>query len=426
MMKKFLKLFTILLFVFTAILVAGCDGTKQQGVTDEEILVGNTAATSGAYAAVGVPFNDAMQAVFKEINDKGGIDGRKIKFITYNDEFDASKGITYTERLVEEDKIFALVGHFGTPTVGATVDYIQEIGIPMVYAATGINDLYFEESPMNPVLAVQPIYKTDGRLMAARAVKEKVYGEAKDAALPENAKIGVIYTNDDAGKSIKEGIEDQLKDLNLNNNAIYEQVSDNYSSAINKFKDQNVSVVIIAANQIPFSGILTQMADSELEVPVFSSYVNADVTAVPERVKDGTVDIDIYVNAWVDVFSTKGAADVQGFMATINNSDLSDEKKAQYLTNSFAIAGYIAARVFVEGLERVAEKGEELTWENYIKAMESKIIEIPMGGTVDFTGGKRWGIDSMSLLKYTPAAGEVAESFAKVREIEKLDDILKK
>lgn len=425
-MKKFLKLFTILLFVFTAILVAGCDGTKQQGVTDEEILVGNTAATSGAYAAVGVPFNDAMQAVFKEINDKGGIDGRKIKFITYNDEFDASKGITYTERLVEEDKIFALVGHFGTPTVGATVDYIQEIGIPMVYAATGINDLYFEESPMNPVLAVQPIYKTDGRLMAARAVKEKVYGEAKDAALPENAKIGVIYTNDDAGKSIKEGIEDQLKDLNLNNNAIYEQVSDNYSSAINKFKDQNVSVVIIAANQIPFSGILTQMADSELEVPVFSSYVNADVTAVPERVKDGTVDIDIYVNAWVDVFSTKGAADVQGFMATINNSDLSDEKKAQYLTNSFAIAGYIAARVFVEGLERVAEKGEELTWENYIKAMESKIIEIPMGGTVDFTGGKRWGIDSMSLLKYTPAAGEVAESFAKVREIEKLDDILKK
>jgi len=425
-MKKFLKLFTILLFVFTAILVAGCDGTKQQGVTDEEILVGNTAATSGAYAAVGVPFNDAMQAVFKEINDKGGIDGRKIKFITYNDEFDASKGITYTERLVEEDKIFALVGHFGTPTVGATVDYIQEIGIPMVYAATGINDLYFEESPMNPVLAVQPIYKTDGRLMAARAVKEKVYGEAKDAALPENAKIGVIYTNDDAGKSIKEGIEDQLKDLNLNNNAIYEQVSDNYSSAINKFKDQNVSVVIIAANQIPFSGILTQMADSELEVPVFSSYVNADVTAVPERVKDGTVDIDIYVNAWVDVFSTKGAADVQRFMATINNSDLSDEKKAQYLTNSFAIAGYIAARVFVEGLERVAEKGEELTWENYIKAMESKIIEIPMGGTVDFTGGKRWGIDSMSLLKYTPAAGEVAESFAKVREIEKLDDILKK
>lgn len=425
-MRKHLKLFTILLLTLTLFIMVGCGGNKQQGVTKTEILVGNTAATSGGYAQIGVPFNDAMLAVFKEINDAGGIDGRKIKFITYNDEFDASKGITYTEKLVEEDKIFALVGHFGTPTVGATLDYIQEKGIPMVYAATGINGLYFEKSEGNPILAVQPIYKTDGRLMAARAVKEKVYGANKDAALPANAKIGVIYTNDDAGKSIKEGVEDQLKALNLNNNAIYEQVSDNYSSAINKFKTENVSVVIIAANQIPFAGILTQMADSELYVPVFSSYVNADVTAVPERIKDGTAPIDIYVNAWVDVFSTKGAQDVQDFVATINNSDLSQEKKTQYLTNSFAIAGYIAARVFVEGLKRVAEKGEELTWENYIKAMESAPIDIPMGGTVDFTGGKRWGIASMSLLKYTPASGQIPESFAKVREIETIEDILKK
>lgn len=425
-MRKHLKLFSILLFALTLFLMVGCGGNKQQGVTDTEILVGNTAATSGSYAAIGVPFNDAMMAVFKEINDAGGIDGRKIKFITYNDEFDASKGIAYTEKLVEEDKIFALVGHFGTPTVGATLDYIQEKGIPMVYAATGINGLYFEKSEGNPILAVQPIYKTDGRIMAARAVKEKVYGANKDAALPANAKIGVIYTNDDAGKSIKEGVEDQLKALNLNNNAIYEQVSDTYTSAINKFKSENVSVVIIAANQIPFAGILTQMADSELHVPVFSSYVNADVTAVPERIKDGTSPIDIYVNAWVDIFSTKGAQDVQDFVATINNSDLSQEKKTQYLTNSFAIAGYIAARVFVEGLKRVAEKGEELTWDNYIKAMESEPIDIPMGGTVDFTDGKRWGIASMSLLKYTLATDQTPEAFAKVREIETLEDILKK
>lgn len=142
-----------------------------QGVTEDTIKVGNTAATSGAFAGVGVPFNEAIKAVFAEVNAAGGIGGREIEFITYDDGFNAANGLTYTEKLIEEDEVFALVGHFGTPTVGATLDLIQEVGIPMVYAATGINALYFYESVGNPVMAVQPIYRTDGRMMAARAVK---------------------------------------------------------------------------------------------------------------------------------------------------------------------------------------------------------------------------------------------------------------
>jgi ABC-type branched-subunit amino acid transport system substrate-binding protein len=114
-----------------------------QGVTDTTILVGNTAAVTGAFAAVGVPFNDAIKAVFESINEAGGIGGRTIEFISYDDEFNAANGVTFTETLVEQDEVFALVGHFGTPTVGATLDYIQTQGVPMVYAATGINGLYF-------------------------------------------------------------------------------------------------------------------------------------------------------------------------------------------------------------------------------------------------------------------------------------------
>ena len=177
-----------------------------QGVTDTTITVGNTAATTGAFAGVGVPFNDAIKAVFEAVNEAGGIDGRTINFITYNDEFDATKGVTFTETLVEQDEVFALVGHFGTPTVGATIDYIQTQGVPMVYAATGINALYFQESVGNPVMAVQPIYLTDGRIMAARALTENIYGNGTEA-FPTNGKIGVLYTNDDVGNSIKAGVE---------------------------------------------------------------------------------------------------------------------------------------------------------------------------------------------------------------------------
>lgn len=396
-----------------------------QGVTDTTIKVGNTAAVSGALAAVGVPFNDAIKAYIKMVNDEGGIGGKQIEFITYDDGFDGATGAALTEKLAEEDKVFALVGHFGTPTVSATVDYIAEYGIPMVYAATGINALYFEESPMNPIMAVQPIYMTDGRIMAARALHEDLYDGAKIA---DDAKVGVLYTNDDAGSSILAGVKAQVKADGKEANLVVEAVSEGtYATAVQKLKDAGVCAVILAMNQVPFKESLVAMDDAQLEVPVFTSYVNADVTAVDHtKYKEAR---PIFTNAWVDVFSERGQEDVGAYIACINQADLSDELKQAYATNAFATAGYIAAVVFVEGVKRVEENGDVLTWENYIKAMEQGPIDIPMGGTVDFSDGHRWGIDSMSLLQYTLTpveGGDPTEAFAKVREIEVLGDIAAK
>lgn len=430
-MKKVLLI--VLLLVGTLGLVACTEEDKVQGVTETTITVGNTAATTGAFAAVGVPFNDALKAVFEVVNEAGGIGGRTIEFITYNDEFNAENGLAFTEKLIEEDQIFALVGHFGTPTVGATLDLIQDVGIPMVYAATGINGLYFEESVGNPVMAVQPIYLTDGRLMTARAVKESVYGTNGDQALPANAKIGVLYTNDDVGNSIKAGVEAEAEILDMEDQFVYEAVTaDTVATAVQKLKTDNVQAVILAVNQAPFGYSLSALYDADLDVPVFSSYVNADVTVVnPQQ-----APTHIYVNAWVDIFTTEGQAAVQEFVAAIAGASfLTEEQKTAYYTNSFAIAGYIAAKIFVEGLERVEANEEELTWNSYIRAMEEGPIDVPMGGSVDFSGGKRWGIASMSLLKYSFTVGDnpattdvvetdfVTEVFSKVREIETIEEI---
>ncbi|MFP4478242.1 MAG: ABC transporter substrate-binding protein [Candidatus Izemoplasmatales bacterium] len=403
-----------------------------QGVTDTSILVGNTAAVTGAFAGVGVPFNDAIKAVFEEVNENGGIDGREIEFITYNDEFDATKGVTFTETLVEQDEVFALVGHFGTPTVGATVDYIQDEGVPMVYAATGINALYFEESVGNPVMAVQPIYLTDGRIMTARALTEEVYGTNGDEAFPSDGTIGVLYTGDDVGNSIKAGVEAEMDVLGIAESRV-EYISaslDTMSAAVTDASFAGVDVVILAMNQEPFAAALDEMANQSFEVPVFSSYVNADPTYVdPAQYSE---DRPIFTNAWVDVFSEEGQAAVGEFATTIAGASFLDETtKEAYLTNSFAIAGYIAARVFIEGLTRVETNGDLLTWSNYISAMEEGPIDIPMGGTVDFSGGKRWGIASMSLLQYyvgdnpaTPDETETDfETFNQVQPIETIEEI---
>ncbi len=453
-MKKLLLLFSLVAF---GLVLVGCNGTTtaapttqapttqaptteegeqtSQGVTDTTIKVGNTAAVTGYFAAVGVPFNDAIKAVFKEVNDAGGIDGRTIQFLSYDDQFNAELGVTYTETLVEQDEVFALVGHFGTPTVGATLNYIQQKGIPMVYAATGINSLYFQESVGNPVMAVQPIYITDGRIMTARAVKEALYGVNEDQNIAADAKYGVLYTNDDVGNSIKAGVEIEFAELGIPTSRIYYiPVSElTIDTAVQLLKSYAVSSVILAMNQGPFAWTLTSMYNQELNVPVFTSYVNADVTAVDHTQYNPLRPI--YTNAWVDVFSTEGQAGVAAYIATIQQADLDEATKTAYFGNSFAIAGYIAAKVFVEGLLRVEANGDVLNWENYIAAMEEGPIDIPMGGTVDFSGGKRWGIASMSLLKYTYGLGDnpatpdvveddfLTEAFIKVREIETIEEI---
>ena len=406
--------------------------SSDQGVTDTTITVGNTAAVTGVFAGVGVPFNDAIKAVFEEVNESGGIDGRDIEFITYNDEFNANKGVTFTETLVEQDNVFALVGHFGTPTVGATIDYIQDAGIPMVYAATGINALYFEESVGNPVMAVQPIYLTDGRIMAARALTEEVYGINGDRAIAEDAKIGVLYTNDDVGNSIKEGIEIEMDVLGIESSRVEYTVTslDTMSSAITDLFFSNVDVVILAMNQAPFGAALSEMANQRLQVPVFTSYVNADPTYL--NPDEYTINRPVFTNAWVDVFSEEGQVAIGEYVNTIMAADfLDDATKTAYMTNSFAIAGYIAAKVFVVGLERVAANGQDLNWDTYIAAMEEGPIDIPMGGVVDFSGGKRWGIASMALLKYfvgdNPATDDVIETdfetFNQIISIETIEQI---
>ena len=401
-----------------------------QGVTPTSVKVGNAASTTGAAAAIGVPFNAGITAYFEYINGQGGVGGRTIQFVTYDDQTSPTTGLAHTQTLIETDEIFALVGHFGTWTVGATLGLIEEVGIPMVYAATGINSLYFQESVGNPVMAVQPIYKTDGRIMTARAVNEQIYGTNKDEALPAGAKIGVIYTNDDVGLSIKAGIDQEAEILGRTADMVYQAVTGySFVTAVAILKASGVSVVILAMNQEPFGYALTQMSNQSLNVPVFSSYVNADVTVVDHyRYNENR---PIYVNAWLDIVDPEGlygfSADYWAFVAVMTAAgyDGLTVGKANYTANAFAMAGYIAAAIFVEGLNRVEEAEEDLTWANYIAAMESEPLDLPMGGLVDWTGGKRWGIASMALLKYgfTDNEGVITEAFTKVQNIQTIEEI---
>lgn len=111
-MKKLVKL----LAVASLLVMGGCGNKGEssevaQGVSDDEIVIGNCAATSGAYAPVGVPFNAGIEAYVKYVNDQGGVNGRKLRFVHQDDEFDPVKGKACLQNLVENEKVFSIVGH---------------------------------------------------------------------------------------------------------------------------------------------------------------------------------------------------------------------------------------------------------------------------------------------------------------------------
>lgn len=373
------KIALLLASLTLAMAFTGCGKKEEaaQGVTETTIKVGNSAATSGAFAPIGVPFNAGIEAYFKMVNEKGGVNGRKIEFVHTDDEFNPEKGKAALDKLVNDDKVFAIVGHFGTPVVGATLDDLKEIGIPAVYFATGTGILYNENATKGEgdnIFPVQPVYPMEGRIMTAWAKGEF------------NAnKIGVIYTNDDAGKDLVKGIETEAKNIG-GIEVISEQVApgaEDVSSAVTKIKNANVDTVIIAGIQGTFPQIAKELAKQGNTKPALTTYVNVDKTMVDLVKADVADKFEIYGNAWVDV--TKPA--VAEYAKTV---------PAEFAANAYAMTGWIAADFFVKGLERVEG---EITWEKYIAAMEKEPIENPFGGMIDFANGKRLGTQEMSLAK---------------------------
>lgn len=377
------------------------DEEPAQGVFDDKIIVGNSAATSGNYAPVGVPFNAGIEAYFKMINEAGGVNGRKIEFKHIDDEFDPVKGKAALSTLVEDDKIFALVGHFGTPVVGATIEDVKEYGIPAVYFATGIGQLYNDkaEGKDRGIFPVQPIYQTEGQIMVARAVGDF---EAK--------KIGVIYTNDDAGKDLFAGVEAKAKELGVE--IVAEQVAagaTDVSSAVTSIKNANVDFVIGAAIQATIPTIVKELAAQNVNKDLITTYVNVSPVISEAVINEINGKFDVYGLGWVDL--VENADSLAAFA----------EWAPDYATNVYAMTGWIAGHFFVEGLKRVEGT---VTWDKYMDALESAPIKNPFGGEINYAGGLRAGTQEMNLSKV--GLVENAPGWVPVDGLQTMDSLLGK
>jgi branched-chain amino acid transport system substrate-binding protein len=167
------------------------------GVTATEIKIGNTDAYSGPASAY-ASFAKADAAFFKMVNDKGGVAGRKINFISLDDGYSPPKTVELVRRLVERDKVAFLFNNLGTPTNSAIQRYCNQHKVPQLFVATGAAK-WNDPKRFPWTIGFQPSYRTEAQIYTKHMLQEK-----------PDAKLGILYQNDDFGKDYVAGVRDVL------------------------------------------------------------------------------------------------------------------------------------------------------------------------------------------------------------------------
>lgn len=174
----------------------------EDGVFPDKIILGQTAATEGPTAKLGIGMRDGMLAAFKEVNDRGGINGRKLELVSKNDSYEPEQALANAKTLINEDKVFALIGSVGTPTSKAVEPFISELKIPYIGPFSGAQLL---RNPFKRyVVNVRASYFEETEKMAQYYVDDLHYKN-----------IAILYQDDSFGRAGLDGIKKALSKRNM-------------------------------------------------------------------------------------------------------------------------------------------------------------------------------------------------------------------
>src|SRR5580658_1156182 len=220
-----------------AALAAGAGSARADnapGVTDTEIKIGNTMPYSGPASAYGV-IGKTEDAYFKMINEQGGVNGRKINFISYDDGYSPPKTVEQVRKLIESDEVFLVFNALGTPTQSAVQKYQNTKKVPQLFLATGASK-WNDPKDFPWTMGFQPSYRVEARIFAKYILKNK-----------PDAKVAVFYQNDDFGKDYVAGLKDVFGDQTsklIIAEESYETSEPSIDSHIVKLKNTGVDVLV--------------------------------------------------------------------------------------------------------------------------------------------------------------------------------------
>ena len=322
------------------------------GATDTEIKIGNIMPYSGplsAYALIG----RTEAAFFNKINAEGGINGRKINFVTYDDTFSPPKTVEQARKLVESDEVLLIFQSLGTPTNNAIRQYMNSKKVPQLFVATGATQ--FGDGKNFPwTMGWQPTYQTEGRIYAKYILQN----------LPQG-KIGILYQNDDSGRDYVKGLKDGL--------------------GADAAKRMIVAEVPYDPSQPTVDSQVVTLKTSGADIFFNESSPKFAAQAIRKAAEIGWRPVQILAsisNSVGSVLKPAGLENAKGILSTNYLKDPTDptwkddpaiKEWASFMdkyfpegdkTSTFSVYGYLTAQTLVQVLKQC---GDELTRENIMK-----------------------------------------------------------
>ena len=344
----------------TALTVLATQGALAQkkydtGATDTEIKIGNVEAYSGPASAYGV-IGKTEDAYFKMINDAGGINGRKINFISYDDGYSPPKTVEQVRKLIESDEVLLVFNALGTPTQTAVQKYQNAKKVPQLFLATGASK-WNDPKDFPWTMGFQPSYRVEARIFAKYILKTK-----------PGAKVAVFYANDDFGKDYVAGLKDVFGDKASSliiAEESYETTEPSIDSHIVKLKGTNADVFVNIATPKFAAQAIKKMAELDWKPMHLMTDVSISIGAVMKpaglEASEGVLSAGYLKDAsdpqWADDEGMKK------FMAFIDKY-----MHGANIADANLVYGYAAAQTMVQVLKQA---GDDLTRENVMKQAAS-------------------------------------------------------
>jgi len=389
-MSSLSKLFVLSLLA--ALLTACGGGTSEPtpGVTEEEILIGSSSALTGHAAFLGTQYTRGSQAWFREVNASGGIQGRAIRVLSYDDQYDPLKTVANTARLIHEDEVFMLFGYVGTPTSVRIIPVIEQTKVPALGFFTGAEAL---RTPFQPdIFHIRASYFAEAEGAVSYFVDELGL-----------TKVAVMYQDDAFGLAVLQGVQLAMgrRDLEICAADTHVRGKQDVGDAMATIEASGAQAVVMVGTYGALARFVKLSEDGGFHPHYHTvSFVGSGAFA-RELLSVQGVDQDaferILVTQVVPSPLSANLPTVEAYRA------LSTKYFPDDSPNYVALEGFVNARILVEALRSA---GPDLTREGLVQALEAmQGFDVGIGKTISYGSVDRKGLSDIYYSRLS-ASGE--------------------
>jgi branched-chain amino acid transport system substrate-binding protein len=363
-----------MLATYAALLTPVVSATTEDGVSEDTIVFGQAAVLEGPASALGLGMRFGIKAAFDEINAKGGVHGRKLKLVSLDDGYDPDRSIVQTKRLIEEEKVFALIGAVGTPTTSATVPIARAAKVPFIAPFTGA--AFLRDPTLENVINLRAGYAAEAEAWVKHLTEDL---NVRD--------IAIFYQDDSFGRAGLDGVKNALarREMELVAEGTFERNTIAVKTALIALRRVEPEAVVMVGPYKPCAEFIKLARKSNFN-PVFVNISFVGATALAKELgPDGEGVIVSQVVPFPWDASIRAVAEYQAAIKALD---------AKADPDFVSLEGYLSGRLAIEVLNKV---GPSPTRNAMIQVIK-EIGRFDIGGLMmTFGPHKNEGLDQVFL-----------------------------